>query len=333
MHNCLHPTYLRLLLALLEDEGVPADSLLAGAGLTRETLHDSDAPVGVAQAIALLERAAEASAHPSLGLAWGERVSAAVHGPPGIAIAASASLGQACQVIARFGALRVGALSFAIQLTAEGAALQVSEAVALRGARVVLLEAAAVAIVRLLSSLVGQAVPGLVVELPFPAPAARAGYGVLNARRLMFGAPCLRLRLPAEALALRCVSADAALFDWACRECELLLGRAPPPAPDWTQRIRRALRANVGRYPTQAEMAARYGVSTRTFMRYLKREDTAYQQLLDEARKEQALWHLQRTRASIDTIAERLGYADAASFRRTFHRWFRISPSAMRGSA
>jgi AraC-like DNA-binding protein len=77
-------------------------------------------------------------------------------------------------------------------------------------------------------------------------------------------------------------------------------------------------------------MAQELNMSPRTLHRKLRQEGTTYQMLLDDALKELAAWYLLRTREPIEAIAERLGYADASSFSRTFRRWFEMAPGKFR---
>ena len=68
-------------------------------------------------------------------------------------------------------------------------------------------------------------------------------------------------------------------------------------------------------------------------MRKLKLEGSSYQSLLDAKRKEQAIWHLQHSKDSIEIIAERLGYQDSSNFSRTFRREYGCTPSEVRATA
>ena len=67
-----------------------------------------------------------------------------------------------------------------------------------------------------------------------------------------------------------------------------------------------------------------------TLKRKLATFGVTYSDLLDEQRLEAALLQLRADAASIDAIAERLGYSDTANFGRAFRRWTGISPAAYR---
>ena len=73
-------------------------------------------------------------------------------------------------------------------------------------------------------------------------------------------------------------------------------------------------------------------MTPRTLQRRLADEGTTYFEILDAWRFERALNLLQSTAKSVTEIAEEIGYADAAHFRRAFHRWTSATPSSYRDS-
>ena len=55
-----------------------------------------------------------------------------------------------------------------------------------------------------------------------------------------------------------------------------------------------------------------------------------YQDELNDVRRSLAIEFLENTRLPIDQVAERIGFSDAASFRRSFRKWTGHSPSLYR---
>lgn len=84
--------------------------------------------------------------------------------------------------------------------------------------------------------------------------------------------------------------------------------------------------------PSRDELARGLGMSVRTLVRRLEEEGTNYAEILREVRRRRAQQMLRDRNLSGDLIAERLGYADAASFSRAFRTWEGVSPSAWRKS-
>ena len=73
------------------------------------------------------------------------------------------------------------------------------------------------------------------------------------------------------------------------------------------------------------QLANELGVSISTIKRRLKSEHTHFQQVLDQARLEQATKLIDHSSMGITDIANELGYQSPASFSRAFKRWLGIS--------
>lgn len=71
-------------------------------------------------------------------------------------------------------------------------------------------------------------------------------------------------------------------------------------------------------------------VSPRTLQRLLKQENTTYQSVVDEIRKELALSYAKNKSLPIIDIAFMLGFSDSSSFSRAFKRWTDEAPSFYR---
>jgi AraC-like DNA-binding protein len=73
-------------------------------------------------------------------------------------------------------------------------------------------------------------------------------------------------------------------------------------------------------------------MSPRTLKRKLAACGTTYSDLLDELRQNRAVQLLGSDQLSIEAIADRLGYSDAANFGRAFRRWTGTTPGAYRSA-
>lgn len=111
-----------------------------------------------------------------------------------------------------------------------------------------------------------------------------------------------------------------------CDEQLALTGTIPGNAG----RVRQILLLHPGKFVRIEEMASELRVSGRTLRRWLEAEGTTYNDVVSDVRKHLALKYLQQTAMTIEDIAGRLGYSDAASFRRAFYRWTGMLPTAYR---
>jgi AraC-like DNA-binding protein len=81
-----------------------------------------------------------------------------------------------------------------------------------------------------------------------------------------------------------------------------------------------------------ASVSHQLAMSSRTLQRKLAEAETTFQQLLEETRREMAHHYLQHGTVEINEIAFLLGYENANSFYRAFHRWEGVTPGEWRRS-
>ena len=79
--------------------------------------------------------------------------------------------------------------------------------------------------------------------------------------------------------------------------------------------------------------AAALGYSRRTLTRRLREERTSYLQIKDHLRRTVALQLLATTELTVETISDRVGFADLSSFHRAFKKWSGTTPQAYQRSA
>jgi AraC-like DNA-binding protein len=95
-------------------------------------------------------------------------------------------------------------------------------------------------------------------------------------------------------------------------------------------RVRHLFHRSQPEWPPLASVAEALGLSRRTLVRRLEKEDLSYQYLLDETRNELACWYLRHTDDSLSAIAEKIGFSDQANFSHGFRRWQGLAPSEYR---
>jgi AraC-like DNA-binding protein len=91
--------------------------------------------------------------------------------------------------------------------------------------------------------------------------------------------------------------------------------------------VQQQLRA--GAFSQQAAARA-LGLGVRALERRLNKRDTSFGQIVEDARRSEALRLLNETDAAVYEIAFCLGYRDVSSFNRAFKRWFGMAPRAYR---
>jgi len=144
-----------------------------------------------------------------------------------------------------------------------------------------------------------------------------------------FGRPDHRMLLAGSDLATAIPSRNPALLalhEHALQERVAALGDASIAYRVSAEIIRRLDRGE----PRRQDVAASMALTDRTLQRRLRAEDTTFQQLLDEARRELARKYLADHRFALGQVAYMLGFADQSNLFRACKRWFGVPPAQLR---
>lgn len=84
--------------------------------------------------------------------------------------------------------------------------------------------------------------------------------------------------------------------------------------------------------PSAEEVANRLNMSVSTLRRRLLEEDTSYQKIKDECRKNAALGYINSPQLSINDVASLMGFDEPSAFFRSFKKWTGMTPGEYRRS-
>ena len=326
----LHPVQVRLVMLLLERAGVDVDLALAETGFSGHDLRSTKRLVPLA-VLRRLVRALPADQQRGLGLAFGDVAPPTAQGPLGVAMAASQTLDEALRALGEFGGARGRMARFRYVSGPDFGDIEYVETVDCGDLRVVVLEAAAMQVARMLAAAAGRAPAGVAFQFPYPPPQWAGLYADRLPGAVEFGGKRLRIRIPRSELLLPCVAADPAAREAALIDCRReARDLAGDSRADVLQFVRSRLATADADYPSLEDIAAALAISPRTLIRRLRGVGVHYRALVDEARAQRACRRLAHTEYPIEVIAADLGYADTSNFSRTFKRWRGMAPSLYR---
>lgn len=319
--------YVLLTLELAAERGLDRERLLAGLDISARQLQQADARVSFRQYGRLCARALRYSNDASIGYDFGLRGSLTVHGFLGLGILSQPDVQSAVDFALRY-APRIRSPGFSLHFLRDGdqVALDLHETVQYGPLHQYSVDAQLVTV----STLLGTVVDPAELELWFRCtePPHYAAYrGRLPPSRFGMGANQVRFAaalLPRPMSTANAVTA-ALVRDYCERELSLLGER-----DDWATRVRALLSVEVGRYPGIDLIAKQMATSPRTLKRRLQEQGVSYSQLVNEARERDSVRLLKDTTLTIEQIAERMGYSEAANFSRAFLKLTGRTPSSLR---
>ena len=111
--------------------------------------------------------------------------------------------------------------------------------------------------------------------------------------------------------------------------CESLLEESDELS-DVPGEVFRRMMEKPGEFPTMEDIASGMGMTPRTLRRRLFAKNKSFSDIFDDVRKALALEYLKATNITVEEVAELLGFADPANFRKSFKRWTGKRPSECR---
>jgi AraC-like DNA-binding protein len=171
--------------------------------------------------------------------------------------------------------------------------------------------------------------PSKRMVFPFAAPPHWRNYERMFNCPIDFGADRMEWHFDAKVLDLPCPNANPITAQICQQVCDVVLTEGPGES-ELVRRVRAACLNSPNRFPAAVRIASELGLSLRTFHRRLAQEGLSYQVIVDGMRRSLATELLENTHMGIDMIAERIGFADATSFRKAFKKWTSRSPSDFR---
>lgn len=331
-HVLMPSTYIRL----LAQEFVEHEVIAEGTGIPPAQLADYPHPMTVRQALRCIANVLPLRPGPDWHLQWGKRMAENFHGAVTVAGLTAPTLGDGLDVFVRYMPGRVPYLDWRSRLKRDEFHCTLLPRIDLGAATHLLIEIPLLVMHEYVRVMRPAPMRGARVELAYPPTAHRACYGRYFDCPIVFGRPTNALVIPAAWRALANIDFDAIAWRNALERCAAAASGIDER--DVVSRVRMVLADSLAQpgasgLPTLAQVAARLRCSTRTIIRRLRAIDSSFQAEVEQVQKSCATDLLADPAIRIQEVAARLGFADAASFRKAFKRWFGATPGQWREGA
>jgi AraC-like DNA-binding protein len=316
---------------IVAELGGDPEALIRENGIDPALLADSDAYLSYRRVMVMVERAATALNAPDIGLRMAERTGAGMLGPLAVAMYNAETVRDAIALGQRFFHFHNRTVVITLSRFDDDNDL-ISFDVRMRNAprHVQTYERGVATLHDFLAAVCGPAYKPKQIRFRHEALSPPARYRAVFGIAPTFGAPDAGVVLSRTFIDAPLIGANPQLRKIAEHFLE---GVAPPGAAEDAlaprARIIVARLMRLGDF-TQADLARSFGLHERTLQRRLKAEDTSFEDIRDDVRRELAQNYLAQRGISLAHIAEMLGYAEPSAFTRASQRWFGAAPREVR---
>lgn len=322
-------TYVRLLAQEFEDQA----ALAAGTGIAPGELADYAHPVSVQQHLRCINNALPLRMTPDWHLKWGKRMAENFHGAVTLAWLTAPTLGDGLDAFIKYMPSRIPYLDWRGSRDGSSFRCELTPLLELGAVQQMLVEIPIIVMHEYVRVVRNGPATAARIEFTHAPPAYRDRYAVWFDCPVDFERGHNALIIPAAWRKVANVDFDEGAWHAALARCEAATRGVS--TTDTATRITQLLEDLLAQpaltaLPSLETVAQRLHLSSRTVIRRLRAQGTTYQALLDSVLKARAQILLAEPGARVQDIATRLGYADTASFRKAFRRWFDTTPGAWR---
>jgi AraC-like DNA-binding protein len=316
----------------LAAQGVSVKDLFAGTGARPAQMEDPSARISHRQRLAIYRNALALSKKTDIALLAGARQRLSDFGIYGYALVTSATFGEGLLLSLEHATMAGSAIkqiSFRIE---RGTAILQSHGVASLGDLLPFVaEFWRSSMTSLFSKVLEAPFPATRMSFMYPPPPHWRRYERMFNCPVDFNSDVMEWHFDASILDRPCPNANPITTQVCQQFCDRVMAEGPIET-DLIRQIRAACLNRPKHLPTAEEVASELGLSLRTMHRRLAESGLSYREIIDDVRRSVAIEFLENTRMKIDQVAERVGFADATSFRKAFRKWTGHSPRFFRSA-
>ena len=326
--NTLPVNYIQMAIRALVNEGIDTRDILRGTDLSIEQLKDNDT-VSLDDFVTVILNTRQVTDNPAIGLLLGSLLHPSTHGSVGWAAINSPTLADAINIFQRYSHIRTPFVLYNPMSVGDQYIIRLTLTKNLKRAHMIFVEAMLMLLQHVIEFILGRAMNEGELYINSSAPNYAKSYTKFFHCPVYFDAAHLEIHLP---LALKDTinpSADKQMYELALEQCQESSHQLQRNSSAQTD-VHNYISSHLGHALTLGDVSQAMNVSARTLIRQLKKQHTSFQTIKDEVYAFQSANYLRRSSVSINALSVIFGYQDAANFRRSFRRWFGISPQQYR---
>lgn len=321
-------TNIDYLLLTAEQHGLTAGQCLNNTGLSLASLETEGCELW--QELAVIRNLVALKIPDGSGLQVGECYQLTSLGLLGYTMLASRTLWEAMEVSQRFRVLGLSICPLSLESDERGLWLLLDDSVLPADARRLVVERGLAAWKRVLGDLLQRPYTPLEIRLSGgfdDSPVDYAGYFGCPVTR---GAPASGMLLDQSDLTSALPLANTLTQQTCASLCQQLCDSLDDVQGALAKQVLHILLSHSNQRCRADQVAARLGMSERTLHRRLSADGHGYRQLDERVRRNMAERLLGDSSLGLESIAQQLGYSEAAGFSRAFKRWTGLAPDQWR---
>ena len=313
------------ILKWMERKGYPRVSLLQGTGIENTRLSDPKATLLPHEELAFYRNVLQVSDKPGILIEAGFNLKLSTYGVWGLALISSPTVEKAIELGIQFVDFTYTYNDISFYKTVDWAGIRIENSQALDGLERPMIERDISATFVLLQTLLAKEAPVEEICFGWEEGSAKDYYESLFSCPVRFSQPYTELRFSSKWLRHELPQHNVLSMQLCTEQLE-----QTRPSLSISDSLSQQVKCYLSSTPiyrvTMEECAEGLNMSSRTLRRKLVAEGSSYQALLDEFRCLLSAKYLSDTRMTLDEIAERLGYSDAANFSHAYKRWTGYAP-------
>lgn len=315
---------------LVSELGGNPNRLLRGAGIDPAALSQLTALITFENLIDLLEQSAADLECPDFGLRLADRQDIGILGTLAVAMRYSPTVGEAMGCGTKYLHFHNAAVAFTVTTTERrGQARLAFDTLVRHDPRWAQTAEHGIGLAWRIMSMLSEGRCHLrQVWFPHPPVAPETAYASRFGAPIRFRADRLGLAYDSRDLNLSISEANGELHDLSTRYLEDHLPRGRTP---FSIQVRHTIEALLGTGTCgHRQVASAMYMHPRTLQRRLREEDTTFEEIKDEARRDLAQRYLSHPDVPLAQVSSLLDYSEQSALGRSCRRWFHSTPRSMR---